>query len=426
MLKEFKFGNFRSFKNTQILSMEPMGILKPELDCFNIAELKKERILKTAVIYGHNSFGKSNIFRAISEMQDIVENCTAPNFKINIDYFKLNNYSNEEPSVFELTMIINDMTYRYGFEIVKNRIGKEWLYRKNIREIKIFFRGNSTNDSIELNTSYPSLKKYIKFTRDEELFLSSMIKNNEQGEIKEIYNWIIYNIRVISGDMLDESITSELLADEAISKQLILRAIKNADINVSDIEILKEEKEFDSMPSFLKVALKEKYKDQDFSQEKFVKLNEIFKHSIFDKDKKKLGVEEFKLREKESQGTIKFYSLIGPILDSIQEGYTLFIDELDSKLHHLITKYIIDIFHDLSINTKNAQLIFNTHDIYLLKEDIFRKDQIYFTNKNEFAESEIYSLADFKGLDNKANILARYLAGNFGSLGILKSLELGD
>ncbi len=425
MLKEFKFGNFRSFKDIQILSMEPMNTSKPELDCFNIAELSKERILKSAVIYGHNSFGKSNIFKALSKMIEIIKRCTNTEYRINVDNFKLNDYSKNESSFFEITVVIDNLTYRYGFEVLNTKIIKEWLFKKNIREVNVFNRDSTNVERIKPSTSYAMLKKYIKFTREEELFLSSMIKLNEQGEMKTVFDWINSNIRIISGDTINSNITSSILSNREIDKEKIIGALQNADLGIEDIEIQEEEQDFESMPSYFKLFIKESM-EKEISNEPIITINEIFKHKIFSKDNVQIGLESFNLEDNESQGTIKFYSLIGPILDSLQKGYTLLIDELDSKLHHLITKYIIDLFHDLSINMYNAQLIFNTHDIYLLKEDIFRRDQIYFTEKNEFGESKLYSLGDFKGLDSKANILTNYLAGNFGSLGMLSSFNMGD
>lgn len=420
MFKEFKFGNFRSFKEEQVLSLEAMSQKRPELDCFNIKEEGKDRILKTSVIYGHNSFGKSNIFKALSTMKRIIKQCTNPDYKIDVDNFKLDKDSENLSSLFEVTFINNSITYRYGFEVLKDKIVKESLYKKNVREVAIFKREGSENNSIELNTSYKRLKKYIEFTRENELFLSSMIKNNEVDEIKEIYDWILKNIKVFSADRISESTTSKLFLEEELDKKLILNALQNADLGIDNIEITEEEKDFNDMPNFIKELIKEELKGKDASEEKFFSTKEVFKHNIYDKNKEKINTIDFDFREKESEGTIKLYSIIGPVLDALKNGDTLFIDELDSKLHHSITKYIVDLFHDLSINENNAQLIFNTHDFYLLKEDIFRKDQIYFANKNKFGESSLYSLGDFKGIDKKSNVLAHYLAGNFGAVGNIK------
>ncbi len=423
MLKEFKFGNFRSFKEIQTLSMEPMSISRPDLDCFNISELKKERILKTAVVYGHNSFGKSNIFKAIEDMLDVIKNCTNPSYKVNIDCFKLDDFSRNNPSFFELTIVLGEITYRYGFEILGNKVHKEWLYKKNIREVNVFNREGTSSESIKPSTSYSSLKKYIKFTRDEELFLSSIVKLNEQGELRTLYNYILSDIKIISGDSINKSTTSFILSDRSWYRDKVIKAMQSADLGIEDIEITEEEEDIESLPSYYRNYLKERLSGELGDKNALIRMYETFKHKVYDKNNKQIGVESFSVDESESQGTIKLYSLIGPIIDALENGYVLFVDELDSKLHHLITKYIIDLFHDLSININNAQLIFNTHDMYLLKENIFRKDQVYFTDKNKYGESTLYSLGDFKGLDNKANILSHYLAGNFGSLGSIKMEE---
>jgi len=402
MFKEFKFGNFRSFKEEEVLSLEAMNQKRPELDCFNIKEVGKDRILKTSVIYGHNSFGKSNIFKALSTMKKIIRKCTNPDYKIEVDNFKLDNQSRDLPSTFELTFINNMITYRYGFEVLKDKIIKEWLYKKNVREVSIFQRETSENSSIELNTSYNKLKKYIQFTRENELFLSSMIKNNEVDEIKEIYDWILNNIKVFSAEELTMTDTSLMFLEENINRKTLVNALKKADLGIENL-IMKEE-------------------ELEIPEENRKKIIEMSTHKVYDENKNTFSKAEFKFIEHESEGTIKLYSIIGPVLDSLKNGYTLFIDELDSKLHHNIVKYIVDLFHDLSINKNGAQLIFNTHDFYLLKEDIFRRDQVYFVDKDIYGQSSLYSLADFKGLEKKSNILAHYLAGNFGAIG---NVEIG-
>lgn len=418
MIKEFKFKNFRSFKDEQILSLEPLNRKEDELDYFNIAKIKKEAILKTAVIFGHNSYGKSNIFKALDEMIKIVKYSTNQDYKIEVDNFKLDLESQKSVSLFEITFIIDEITYRYGFEVLKTKIVKEWLYKKNVREVNIFKRTSAKNSSIELNTSYEKLKKFIEFTREEELFLSSMVRNNEKNEMKKIYDWLTTNIKVISAERIFPRITSDLLLKNSLTKKAILNALQNADLGIEDIEIVEEE-------IFLEIPLiiKKDSAGKDIVSKKSFRTEEKVKHSIFDKNKNKVGDIEFEFENKESEGTRKFYSVLGPILEALENGYSLFIDELDSKMQHKLITYIVNLFHNLSANRKNAQLVFNTHDFYLLKEEIFRRDQIYFTDKNTYGESSLYSLGDFKGLDKKSNIMAHYLAGNFGAVG---KIEQGD
>ena len=423
MLKEFKFGNYRSFKDEQILSLEAMNRKNTDLDDFNTAILNKDVLLKSAAIYGHNSFGKSNILKAVSLMKTIVANSTNTNFKLNIDYFKLDTESLNKPSNFELTFIMDEISYRYGFEVFDGYINREWLFRKKVREVMVFERKSKENKSISISTTYNKLQKYVEFTRDTELFLGSMIKNNERGEILSIFEWIVKKINIISGEELLHGVTSNMYFDKMIEKESIVRALKNADINISDIEILREEENFEDQPDFLKLFLKEQLKNDVPSSGKFYKNEEKFIHNIFNEKLQIVGNTDFNLLERESQGTLKLYTLIGPILDCLKNGSVLFIDELDSKLHHEIVKYVILLFHSLDKNKNNAQLIFNTHDFYLLREDIFRRDQIYFTDKDKYGRSSLYSLGDFKRIEKKTNILTHYLSGSFGSLGKIKSGE---
>lgn len=415
MLKEFKIRNFRSFRDEEIFSLEPMNKQEKDLDCFNIAEIGKERILKSAVVYGHNSYGKSNLFKGFSKMLQIIKKSSNTNYTLTVDNFKLNDYSKNEPTKFEITFIINGITYRYGFEILENLINKEWLFRKNIRESKIFERLNSNNNSITISSTYKNLEKYKEFTRDNELFLSSMEKNNITDEIKEICEFLRKKIKIISAETLEPTITSEMILNKNLEKNEILKALKSADLGINDLDVKEEEQNIEELPEFIKFFLKNKI-EKDLNDKIYSTCEEV-KHSIFSKENKKIGEIAFDIDNFESEGTKKLYSVIGPILDTINKGNILFIDELDSKLHHFIVKYIIDLFNNDTINKKNAQLVFNTHDFYLLKENIFRKDQIYFVDKDEYGVSNLYSLGDFKGIDNKANIMAHYLLGHFGAIG---------
>ena len=140
MLKEFKVKNFKSFKDEQVFSLEAMNRQEPNLDCFNIAQIGSQRILKSAAIYGHNSYGKSNLFKAVGKMLQIIKLCINSDYVIEVDNFKLDNFSINEPTMFEITFVQNEITYRYGFEILKNLVTKEWLYKTKKREVKIFER----------------------------------------------------------------------------------------------------------------------------------------------------------------------------------------------------------------------------------------------------------------------------------------------
>lgn len=425
MLKEFKIRNFKSFKDEQVLSLEPMNKREEELDYFNIAEIGKNRILKTAAIYGHNSFGKSNILKGLGKMISIIRSSANQEYKLQVDNFKLNEESKNLSSMFEISFLVEGITYRYGFEVLKNKISSEWLFRKKEREVKVFKRNTSLNTSIEINTSDESiLKKFVEFTRENELFLSSMIKNNIDGEIKKIYEFISKSIKIVDAGDMTKEITSSLILDKMISKEKLLQGLKNADLGIIDFEILEKKNNFlDLAQGLMEVIRKNVKSDINIDKEEIISIEEKIQHNIYDNNKEVVGSIGFDITESESEGTIKFYSILGPVLHALDKGTILFIDELDSRLQHNLVKYIVELFHDLEKNKNNAQLIFNTHDFYLLKEELFRRDQIYFVNKNKFGESNLDSLGDFKGLDKKANIMAHFLAGNFGALGNIKLVD---
>lgn len=227
---------------------------------------------------------------------------------------------------------------------------------------------------------------------------------------------LVNNIKVFSAEDMVSTITSEMVINKTVSLPQIISALKSADLGISNLEIKKEEQNLEEVPEFIKSIVKFGVKDK-ISDGKIYSTYENIKHNIFSKDGENIGEINFELNENESEGTKKLYSVIGPILNSINKGQVLFIDELDSKLHHFIVKYIIELFNNNDINLKNAQLIFNTHDFYLLKEEIFRKDQIYFVDKDSQGRSNLYSLGDFKGIDKKTNLLAHYLLGHFGAVG---------
>ncbi|MGL4904944.1 MAG: AAA family ATPase, partial [Cetobacterium sp.] len=363
MIKELKCKNFKSFKREQILSLEPINRLESDLDFFNITEIGGEQLFKTAVIYGHNAYGKSNLFKALKTMIQIIKFSGNNDYEINVDNFKLDEESSSLPSMFEITFVLNKITYRYGFEIFKDTVIKEWLYKKNKREVNVYNRENKIN----INTSYrDKLKKYVEFTRKDELFLSSMIRNNIQDEIKAVYEKLTKSIVIISGEQINTQITSTLILenDEHLIKELVLNCLKFADLGISDINVTEDEK---SASEIQEQIVHKKYNSEDIE----------------------IGTTDFDLLANESEGTIKFYSLLGPILDSLLNGKSIFIDELDSKLHNTLTTKIINLFNNLGINKKNSQLIFNTHDLQILSDKFFRRDQIYIVDKNEYGESEL-------------------------------------
>ena len=300
MIKELKCKNFKSFKKEQILSLEPINRLESDLDIFNIAEIGGEKLFKTAVIYGHNAYGKSNLFKALKTMIQIIKFSGNNDYEINIDNFKLDEESSSLPSMFEITFILNELTYRYGFEIFKDTVIKEWLYKKNKREVNIYNRENEIN----INTSYrEKLKKYVEFTRKDELFLSSMIRNNIQDEMKEIYKKLTEDIVIISGEQINTHMTSTLILenDERSIKELILTCLKFADLGISDISVKEDEKSASEIPDFIRELFAKNTKDMNTSKGKWVEIQEQIVHKKYNNEGLEIGTIDFDLLANESE-----------------------------------------------------------------------------------------------------------------------------
>lgn len=419
MLKEFRVKNFRSFRDEQIFSMEAMDIVNEALDYDNIAQIKNQRILKSVAIFGHNSFGKTNLLTAIATMKDLIRSSSNIDYRVKVEPFRLNDFSKNEPTKFEIIFLLKNMEYRYGFEIFLGKIVKEWLFNK---DINIYERLGSNFNEINIGEIYKEkYEKYKEFTREEELFLSSMIKSNVQDEIKEIYNFLVNNILVMGNVKVNSNssakyiYTSKLINEEKIKKDDVVEALKTADLGIIQLDIKKKGIKLDELPE----TIKSNIKLDNPNIEEIETVEEFLLHNIYSKTGEKIGEIPFDLYELESEGTEKFYSILGPILLTLSKGSILFIDEFDSKLHYVLAKYLIKLFNNNHINNKNAQLIFNTHNFYILKEGLFRDDQIYFVDKDRYGNSSIYSMGDFKSIEEVSNSdkLNHYLLGNFGSIG---------
>ncbi len=203
-------------------------------------------------------------------------------------------------------------------------------------------------------------------------------------------------------------------------KNEIVNLVKTADIGIEDI-ILEKEKvpseffEEMSIPS----DLKEKILEGGGLQR--ILLNTY--HKQYDENDNEVGKIIFELDEEESKGTRKFFKMSAPILNTLREGKVLIIDELDASLHPMLTKHLIKLFHNEKINTKNAQLIFATHDTNMLTPIMFRRDQIWLTEKDKFGATDIYSLAQLKDVIKNENFEKQYIQGKYGAIPYLGKFE---
>jgi AAA15 family ATPase/GTPase len=432
MLLQFSIKNFRTFKDKATLSLIASNYDKDTREVENVFEDKtfNYRLLKSAVIYGANASGKSKLLEAIAFMRHFVINSSKESQKgesIDVEPFRLSNETENEPSEFEIIFLFKGELFRYGFESTKEKIVSEWLYHKpKTKEIELFYRDENSFDIHERNFSKGATVVKEGLVRDNALLISVAAQFNEKTAITVI-DWF-KELKFLSG--LEEIKYHGFTAGKTkvpAHKTKILELLKAADLGIQDIKLQKLDIDRlpKGMPKEMRDEIIRKMKEENAE---FI-ADVLATHKKYDLNKQAVDNVNFSLDDDESSGTRKFFALTGPVLDVIENGYTLVVDELDSKLHPNLVCKIVSLFNSKELNTKNAQLIFNTHDTNLLSSGLFRRDQIWFTNKDKYGEAKLYSLANFKSDKVKKNepFEDNYIRGKYGAipyLGFFDNLNL--
>lgn len=429
MLIEFRVSNYRSIGEEQILSLVPDTKKSDSND--NIIEIGKHKALNAIAIYGNNASGKSNLLLSMSLLDKLVHLSARSSSTTRLPYdpFLLRKGWDEKPTKFEVTFIINATKYRYGLEFFQDTIVSEWLYKKAIgREVDLFLRNGDTIDpSSALKGNVKIIDAAIEATKPNALFLSTCDMFNIE-EAKIIFQWF-KNFHMIDG-LNTETITTVSLWENKEYQEKINNYMMNLGLGLVGIDI--STKDFDS--SELPDSLNENARNKLIKQLSGKKSFTIYtKHKLYSStgDETKDTI-SWKLEDRESAGTNKAFHLSGPILWALVNGGVLIIDEIEAKLHPIMTLETINLFLNNEINTNNAQLIFATHDTNLLSYSKLRRDQIYFSEKNKWESTEIYSLSDFVYLDKTNNFKKerpdtdkekRYFEGRYGAIPVLANFN---
>jgi AAA15 family ATPase/GTPase len=424
MLLEFTVKNFLSFKNEVTLTMYASTEIT-EHERYNVFSVGEQQLLRTTVIYGANASGKSNLIKAMRFMRNFVVNSLESHSErdIDIEAFKLNTDTVNFPSEFEISFLVSDVYYRYGFVIDSKRIHHEWLYyAPSEEEIKLFDRKfENETDTITLSENFSEGKPLVdnhqpKLTRERALFLAVVSQFN--GNIsRKIMDWFTNDFKVLFATKEEtfEGVSIKKLGN-ALYKKEILKFLQAADTGIEDIDLIKVKPQdiSSNIPNELKQFL--------VYQGKML----VTKHSVFNAAGSVIDSVLWRM-EDESEGTQKLFALSAPLIETLKKGKTLVVDELDSKLHPMIMRFIINLFHSTETNPNNAQLIFATHDTNLLNQRFFRRDQIFFTEKDQYGSTDLYSLADYEWDEDKLsseNSYKRdYFKGKYGAIPFIGELE---
>lgn len=402
---EFSVGNYRSFKDVVTFSMVAAPIQHDDggSDQNNVFAITKDiNLLKSAAIYGANASGKSNLIRAISFVHNfIINSAVGKRVKdpIDTEVYKLSKDTETEPSYFEIIFAVGTTRYRYGFEVDRLSVKSEWLYQTlRTKETELFSREGK---EIKVSSKFTEGKELVQKTRANALFLSVVSQFN--GDIAtEIMNWF-YELAIIS-DLDDEiaysDMTDEVMLEEEYKQELI-NLVTSLDLGIENLKLI--ETPID---------------DEEHVFEYEIKTT----HWKYDSDDNKLSLEQFDIDKEESAGTQKLYRLSGLLINVLHEGSPLIVDELDARLHPLITGTIVKLFNSPKTNPNNAQLIFTTHDTNLLSSNLFHKDQIWFAEKNRYGATDLYSLVEYK-IPEQSSFEQDYIAGKYGAVPFIGDLS---
>lgn len=388
MLLQFNVKNFMSIKNEIVLSLIATPDKKHSDSLLNI---NNEKVLPSIAIYGANAAGKSNVFKALSAAISLVRNSnyTQINTNINLVPFLLDEESKNDKTKLDFKFIYNGIKYEYGFVADQFNIYEEYLYEyKTSRPAMVFERTNINDYKFRINNN--DLKQFVEKNTHNKLFLCTATAWNCKIT-KNAYMWFVENIDTYTA--LDIQINNSYFKEidkhneDSNFKPLLLEMLKHADINISDYD-------FESL---------EKYK--------------LTTHHLVEIDN---SIKDYKLDIKqESDGTKIMFAYAPIIIDALNKGKTIIIDEIDSCLHPILLAYLVSIFNNPKQNKNGAQLIFNTHDINLLDLDKLRRDQIYFVEKNNTSGiTDLYSLVDYSPR-NSENIRKGYMQGRYGAIPVI-------
>ena len=422
MLIQFNFKNFKSFRDEASLDLTATKITEHE---GHVAEAANDKLLKVAAIYGANASGKSNVYDAFEYMTYYVDESfkfgdeeerrrkTGDSY-LKVTPFLFDENSRDEETTFEVFYVDNSedtgKTYQYGFSLKKDEVVEEWLYSKaktaRNKYRTIFYR--KKGEELEMNGFSKNHVENIKASLNRESLIVSLGSKLRIAKLKKVRDWFLSNEIVNFGDPAENFFLSRVLPEGFVDRKEVqdnvVEYFASFDEAIRDfnVEELTQEDEKDNSKSYKIDAL----------------------HKMGDGEK----MASIPLKQ-ESSGTLKMFALYPSLKEVLDQGSTLFIDELNARLHPLLVRNIILTFLSPEINTRNAQLVFTTHDIWQFSNELLRRDEIWMVDKNRDGVSELYSLVEFK--DKEGNKVRRdealaknYLTGNYGAIPALKPMKM--
>lgn len=446
MLLQFTFENFACFAEESHFSM----VASPDeehSDHLVLTETgRKPSVLRTAVLYGANAHGKTKLVEALSFAQLLVVKGTKSGQSIRVSPFRLDKNLREATSRFEFVIHYLSVEYTYGFVVDSERVHEEWLYaRPNVREVMLFERVSDENGKVTVEPG-PSLagrikkeQQFLEFiakgTRPNQLFLTEAVDRNVE-KLEPLYNWFKEVLTIISASAGFQPIEVRSNLEEDFVK-FIGEFLNKAGTGIDSVEAVEEEIDYDKhMP-----GISEEFRNEietDIKKGAIISFTAVEGGSFSicaDGTGKPVmvrlktvhnGKDGLQVRfdfEEESAGTQRLMDIL-PILADVRAGEKVYvIDELDRKLHPLLSRLFIESYLEQCSDSQRGQLIFTTHDTHLLDLNLLRRDEVWFLQKDSEGGTKLYSLSDLK-VRSDLKIEKGYLNGRFGGIPFIKPIPL--
>lgn len=415
MLIQFSVTNFLSFRDETVLSLSTN---KDNSHSENLLSFKNEHILPSVAIYGANAAGKSNLHKALTAAIIMIRNSN--NLQVDqplmVTPFLLDSKSRFDKTKFDFIYTYNDVKYEYGFVLDSNQVWEEYLYEYKSSKPSLIFERSEINKYKFTTKTKSQLSQIVDKNTSNKLFLATATSWNSDLT-RDAYMWFATMIDTYDSQNLEDLMYTEFDRhqnnNDSSLNTFMLHLLKKADINISNFNYESIKREVNQLPFELPPELQGLMNPIPSAKKVLEQRRIVTSHQVVENGEKK----EYPLNYfDESNGTKRLFTY-GPVLkNALENGRTIIIDEIDNALHPAMTKSLIEMFQNPNINKNNAQLIFNTHEISLLDLNLFRRDQIYFVEKNnKTGVSDLYSLDEFSPRKSE-NIQKGYLQGRYGAM----------
>jgi len=426
MIVEFSVENFRSIRDRRTLSLVANNKddeLPGNAIDVSLPGLGNTRLLRSAIVYGANASGKSNLLKAVGFMRDFVAKSAVglgPGSQTGVVPYLLDTDGQSKPSHFEMTLILEGTRYQYGFVLDRDRVHEEWLYAYPLGRAQRWFHrsldvrsGDYRWDFSETHFKGDNDAVSSK-TRDNALFLSVGAQWNHE-QLTQVYagfkrqvQFLDFSILALSGMVAR---TANMLYQDEQKRRSVAELMGQADLGIRDVLIQKVPGESVPLPE----GLPEEIRDAlTIVLGKGEVLDVRWLHSTADRDEPVQFTETA-----ESAGTLKYFSLLGPWIDALLQGRTIFVDEIGANMHPVLLRSLVKAVHTTSASPPGAQVVLTTHDTNLLDGGLFRRDQVWFTEKDKTGATDLYPLTDYKPRKDEA-LQKGYLAGRYGAIPFLR------